>query len=72
MDRIQELVFLARAYDVLPLDVFKHMLRFIPPKRPPPPPRYPAGLQRHVEALQRSPKRTAMDLKGLDDFVLPR
>ncbi len=65
-------VLLQAAYDRLPLDVFRYMLTFIPPKRTPPSPRYPAGLQRHLEALQNSPKRTAMDLKGLDDFVLPR
>lgn len=63
---------LQAAYDRLPLDVFTLMLEFIPPKRPPPSPKYPAGLQRKLEALQKSPKRTAMDLKGLDDFVLPR
>lgn len=70
MDRMQELVFLDAAYNRLPLDVFKHMLRFIPPKRTPPPPRYPTGLQRHLQALQRSPKRTPMELYGLEDFVL--
>lgn len=70
MNRSQELVFLQRAYDVLPLDVFKHMLQFIPPKRPPPRPHYPAGLQRHLDLLQRSPKRTPMELYGLEDFVL--
>lgn len=69
---MEDWVLLQAAYDRLPLDVFRHMLTFIPPKRPPPQPRYPAGLQRHLEALQKSPKRTAMDLKGLDDFVLPR
>lgn len=72
MDRIQELVFLDRAYTVLPLDVFKHMLRFIPPKRPPPSPKHPAGLQRKLEALQRSPKQTPMGLYGLEDFVLTK
>lgn len=70
MDRIQELVFLTAAYERLPLDVFKHMLRFIPPKRHPPPRHYPGGLQRQLEALHRSPKRTAMEFYGLEDFVL--
>ena len=69
---MEDWVILQAAYDRLPLDVFRLMLTYIPPKRTPPPPRYPAGLQRHLEALQKSPKRTAMDLKGLDDFVLPR
>ncbi len=69
---MQELAFLDRAYQRLPLDVFKHMLRFIPPKQRPPPPRYPAGLQRHLEALQRSPKRTPMEFYGLEDFVLTK
>lgn len=66
----EELVYLQRVYDAVPLDVFKHMLRFIPRKRVPRPPRYPAGLQRQLEALQRSPKQTAMGLYGLEDFVL--
>ncbi len=65
-------IFLQNAYDRLPLDVFKLVLTYIPPKPVPKPPRYPAGLQKQLEALQRSPKRTAMDLKGLEDFVLPR
>ena len=72
MNRMEELVFLDRAYERLPLDVFKLMLRYIPPRRPRPSPTYPVGTQRAVEALQKSPKRTAMDLKGLDDFVLPK
>ena len=63
---------LQAAYDRLPLDVFLLMLTYIPPKPTPVPPRYPAGLQRQLEALQKSPKRTAMDLKGLDDFVLSK
>ena len=69
---MQELVFLDRAYTVLPLDVFKHMLRFIPPKRSRRSPTYPSGLQRSLEALQRSPKTTAMQLYGLEDFVLTK
>jgi hypothetical protein len=71
MDRIAELVLLERAYERLPLDVFRYMLTFIPPKRQPPRPHYPAGLQRQLDALQRSPKQTPMGLYGLEDFVLP-
>lgn len=65
-------VVLQAAYDRLPLDVFKHMLTFIPPKRSPPTPVYPAGLQRQVDALQRSPKLSPMGLYGLEDFLLKR
>jgi len=54
----------------LPVDVVRLLYSFVPhtpkPKKQPPSP----GLQRALEALQRSPKRTAMDLYGLDDFVL--
>ena len=64
--------FIQAAYDRLPPDVFELMLTYIPPKPPPKSPKYPNGLQRHLEALQKSPKRTAMDLKGLEDFVLPK
>jgi hypothetical protein len=64
--------FLQAAYDRLPPDVFNLMLTYIPPKPPPKSPKYPNGLQRHLEALQKSPKRTAMDLKGFEDFVLPK
>lgn len=63
---------LQAAYDRLPPDVFTLLLTYIPPKPKPVPPRYPAGLQRKLEALQTSSKRTAMDLKGLEDFVLPK
>lgn len=63
---------LQAAYDKLPLDVFKYMLRFIPPKRTPPPPKYPAGLDRRMKAIQRSPKLTSMALYGLEDFLLER
>ena len=63
-------VLLQAAYDRLPLDVFRYLLTFLPPKRPPPAPKYPSGLQRSLEALQRSPKTTAMQLYGLEDFVL--
>jgi hypothetical protein len=72
MNRTQELVFLQAAYDRLPLDVFKHMLRFIPPKRAPPPPKHPSGTQRQVQALSRSPKLTPMALYGLQDFLLEK
>jgi hypothetical protein len=57
------------AYRVLPLEVFCHLIGYIPSPRPK---RYPAGLQKQLETLQRSPKRTPMDLNGLDDFVLSR
>jgi|LakMenEpi03Aug12_release.lakeMendotaPanAssembly.Ray.scaffolds.fasta_scaffold1952552_1 hypothetical protein len=67
MNRIDEVVLLERAYERLPLDVFWYMVTFIRPKQPP---RYPAGLQRQLEALQRSPKQTPMGLYGLEDFVL--
>jgi hypothetical protein len=70
MNRMEELVFLDRAYQRLPEDVFRYMLRFIPPKRPPPPPKHPAGVQRQVEVLSRSPKLTAMAFYGLQDFLL--
>ena len=72
MNRTQELVFLQAAYDRLPLDVFKHMLRFIPPKRAPPPPKHPSGTQRQVQALSRSPKLTPMAFYGLEEFLLTK
>ena len=52
----------------LPEEIVRHIHRFVPkPKKPsPPPPSY----QRAFEMLQKSPKRSAMDLYGLDDFVL--
>jgi hypothetical protein len=52
----------------LPLDVRRYLYRFVPhlPKAKSP----LNGLQRELERLQQSPKRTPMDLKGLDDFVL--
>jgi hypothetical protein len=52
----------------LPEDVVRHLYRFVP-KTPKPAPPSPS-LQRALEKLQRSPKRTAMDMYGLDDFVL--
>lgn len=53
---------------LLPEDVVRYIYRFVPklPKKQPPSP----SLQRALEKLQRSPKRTPMDLYGLDDFVL--
>jgi hypothetical protein len=69
---MDDLVLLERAYTRLPEDVFKHMLRFIPTKRPPPPPRYPSGVQRQVQVLSRSPKLTSMALYGLEDFLLEK
>lgn len=52
----------------LPEDVLRHMYRFVPkPKKPSPP---SPSLQRALEMLQKSPKRTAMDLYGFDDFIL--
>jgi hypothetical protein len=60
------------AYDRLPLDVFKHILTFIPPKRPVPPPVYPNGLDRALKTLQSSPKLTPMGLYGLEDFLLSK
>jgi hypothetical protein len=52
----------------LPEDVLRYLYRFVPktPKQALPNP----TLQRVLEKLQKSPKRTAMDLYGLDDFVL--
>lgn len=53
----------------LPLDVVRHIYRFVPhtpKKRPTPRP----DLQRELTRLQTSPKLTAMALYGLDDFML--
>ena len=53
---------------MLPAEVTRHIYRFVPKY---PKPRVPSpGLQRALEALQKSPKRTPMDLYGLDDFIL--
>ncbi len=51
-----------------PLEIISQINKFVPklPKPSLPSP----GLQRELERLQRSPKRCAMDLYGLDDFVL--
>ena len=54
----------------LPEEIVRHIYRFIPyPRKKKTPPVSPS-YQRALEALQKSPKRTAMDLYGLDDFVL--
>ena len=53
-----------------PEEIVRHIYRFIPyPRKKKTPPVSPS-LQRALEALQKSPKRTAMDLYGLDDFIL--
>jgi hypothetical protein len=52
----------------LPRDVQLYILSFVP--KPPNPKPLPANTYQHVKKLQNSPKRTAMDLKGLEDFVL--
>ena len=51
----------------LPKEVVGHIYRFVPhyPKQQMKP-----SLQKALESLQKSPKRTAMDMYGLDDFVL--
>jgi hypothetical protein len=52
----------------LPEEIVRNIYRFVPkPKKSPPP---SVSYQRALEKLQQSPKRTAMDLYGLDDFVL--
>ncbi len=50
-----------------PKEVVGHIYRFIPhyPKQKSSP-----SLQKALETLQKSPKRSAMDMYGLDDFVL--
>lgn len=52
----------------LPLVIVQHIYSFVPkyPKRRSP----MSGVQKALELLQQSPKRTAMDLYTLDDFVL--
>lgn len=52
----------------LPLDIVRHIYRFVPHKKKTPP--VSPSLHRALVALQRSPHRTAMDMYGLDDFVL--
>ena len=56
-----------RRMQKLPTEVQEIILSFVPEK---PKHKQPAGLQKSLEKLQKSPKRTPMDLKGLDDFVL--
>ena len=53
---------------LFPEEIVRLIYRFVPklPKPQPPSP----GLQRALEKFQKSPKRTAMDLYGLDDFIL--
>lgn len=51
----------------LPAEICEHIVSFIPPK---PKPKQVSGLQKQVDKLQKSPKQSAMYLKGLDDFVI--
>lgn len=54
----------------LPEDVQRYILSFVRwPVKPKPQP-LPANVQEHLKKLQQSPKRTPMDLKGLEDFVI--
>lgn len=53
---------------LFPAEIVRLIYRFVP--RPPKPTPPSPSLQRALEKLQRSPKRTAMDLYGLDDFIL--
>jgi hypothetical protein len=59
---------LRQRIQALPRDVQLHILKFVQP--PPKPQPLPANTYHHLKKLQNSPKRTAMDLKGLEDFVL--
>jgi len=52
----------------LPEEIVRLIYTYVPKRTKPKSP--PAGLQACLEKLQRSPKRNAMDLYGLDDFVL--
>lgn len=56
-----------RRMRALPNELRNLIISFVPPK---PKPRPLPGLQRELEKLQKSPKRSPMDLKGLEDFVL--
>jgi hypothetical protein len=51
-----------------PAEIVHLIYSYVPhirkPRKPSP------SLQRALEALQKSPKRSAMDMYGLDDFVL--
>jgi len=53
----------------LPPHVLHLIYSFVPPI---PSPKWPNGTYEHVKKLQNSPKtkRTCMDLKGMEDFVL--
>jgi len=51
----------------LPVELRRYIAQFVPVVSPP---RWPANTQIQIQKLQKSPKRTAMDLIGLDDFVL--
>lgn len=53
---------------LFPSEIVTKIYKYVP-KLPKPTPVSPS-LQRELEKLQRSPKRNAMDLYGLDDFVL--
>lgn len=55
---------------LLPEDIVRYIYRFVPKmKKKDLEPASPS-LQRALEKLQQSPKRTPMDLYGLDDFIL--
>jgi hypothetical protein len=51
----------------LPVELRRYIAQFVPVVSPP---KWPNNTQTQIQKLQNSPKRTAMDLKGLDDFVL--
>lgn len=53
---------------LFPVEVVDLIYRFVPkpPKKQPRSPSY----QREIERFQKSPKRTSMDLYGLEDFIL--
>lgn len=53
----------------LPPELRRIIAEFVPVYRHP---QWPTNTQSHLEKLQKSPKRTAMDLNGLDDFVLKK
>jgi hypothetical protein len=51
----------------LPIELRRRIAEFVPVTRPS---RWPSQTDVHLLKLQRSPKRTPMDLNGFDDFVL--
>jgi hypothetical protein len=53
---------------LFPVEIVREIYRYVPKLRKPSPPS--PSYQREIERLQKSPKRHAMDLYGLDDFVL--